>query len=203
MSSTLHSPTVGHVLAALVRNPWTRLIRNWNWKSAILSSLVRSSLFFVVNLDAGWHAAWRALLTELAYRGLSSGFFGAMTEAFRTATPRWLASCTAMLLLPAVGHSMEWVVHWWRETPHLAASVGASVAFTAFSTLFNLHAMRQGALIVGEGRDSLLQDLKRIPTLLVGFVLAGVQLGARLSGACLSRLRRTTRGAWSPANSAQ
>jgi hypothetical protein len=52
-------------------------------------------------------------------------------------------------------------------------SIAASVVFTALSTLFNLYAMRRGALIVGAGRGSLLEDLRRSPALLADFLLCG------------------------------
>ena len=66
---------------------------------------------------------------------------------------------------------MEFVVHWLRGTRNLVPSVTASVIFTALSTLFNLYAMRRGALIVGSGRGSLLEDLRRMPGLVLDFIL--------------------------------
>lgn len=175
MSSTLHSPTVGHVLAALVRNPWTRLIRNWNWKSAILSSLTRASVFGAVNLTAGRDAAILAMTTEFGFRATTSGFYGALTQAFRLAQPTWAASLTVMVVLPLCTHSLEFLVHWWRETPQLVASLLVSAVWTAFSTLFNLYAMRRGILVVGSGRGTLLDDLRAMPRLMVAFMVDGVR----------------------------
>jgi hypothetical protein len=54
----------------------------------------------------------------------------------------------------------------------LAASVAASLVFTAVSTLFTLFAMRRGVLIVGEGGGSLLSDLRRMPRLVLTFLTA-------------------------------
>src|SRR5258708_5004903 len=67
------APTVGAVLQGLLRHPAQNLIRRWNWKSAVLSSLLRSAIFFFTNLVAGWHAAMGALLAELALRAATSG----------------------------------------------------------------------------------------------------------------------------------
>ena len=47
----------------------------------------------------------------------------------------------------------------------------ASVCFTIFSTLFNLHAMREGVLLAGEGSGSLLADLRSIPRVILSLVL--------------------------------
>jgi hypothetical protein len=168
--------TVGQILAGLVRHPVPRLVRRWNWKSALLSSIVRSALFFWANLDAGAAAARAALLTELLLRGTTAGFYGALTQAFRPARPEWAGTLAALLVLPAASHLGEFGVHWLGGTPRLAASIGASVTFTVVSTAFNLFAMRRGALIVGAGSDSIWSDLRRTPRLLVAFV--GVGCGA-------------------------
>lgn len=168
-------PTVGQVLAAFVTRPGTTLLRRWNWKSAVLSSSSRSLIFLVANLSAGTTAAVRAFATELAYRGLTAGFYGAMTEAFRHATPRRQATVVAMVVIPGVAHVLEATVHWLQGTPNLGVSVAASLSMTGVTTLFNLFAMRRGALIVGEGRQSLVHDLIRMPALGGAFVRAIVR----------------------------
>jgi hypothetical protein len=157
------------------------VVRRWNWKAAVLSSIVRGLIFFSVNLVAGPRAAVAALITELAFRGVASGFYGALTEAFRYAEPEWAASLAALLLLPIFCHSLEFLVHLMRGTAKLRASVLASVCFTAISTLFNLYAMRRGALVTGKGGDTLGSDLKRMPRLVVSFLVAGPRAALRLS----------------------
>ena len=113
------------------------------------------------------------MLAEFVYRGVTSGFYGALTQAFRKAEPAWKASATVMVLLPLSSHSIELVVHVVRHTPHLRSSVISSVCFTAISTLFNLYAMRRGVLVTGAGAGSVASDMRRIPGLIGGFVAAG------------------------------
>jgi hypothetical protein len=115
-------------------------------------------------------AAIAATKTELVFRGVTSGFYGALTEAFREAEPPWAAAMTVMILLPVANHSVELLVHWMRGTQRLIPSIIASVILTAFSTLFNFYVMRRGVLIVGSGRHSLRTDLSRLPRLVVDFV---------------------------------
>jgi len=167
------SVPVLRVVHDLIHHPIETIARRWNWKSALLSSIVRGAIFFCVNLVAGWHAAFAALLTELTFRGVASGFYGALTEAFRFAEPEWAASLAVMILLPLTGHSVEFALHFLRGTAKLGASILASVSFTAVSTLFNLYAMRRGALVTGEGRQSLGADVKMMPRLVVSFLAAG------------------------------
>jgi hypothetical protein len=78
-----------------------------------------------------------------------------------------------MVVLPLANHSLEFLVHWLRGTPKLAASITASVIFTALSTSFNLYAMRHGVLTVGVKSKSLREDLGRLLPLLGQFLLAG------------------------------
>jgi hypothetical protein len=169
----MEPPTVGAILRGILRHPSRQLILRWNWKSALLSSLLRAAIFFFTNLVAGWHAALGAMLAELVLRSITSGFYGAITESFSEARPAWAATAAAMVALPLLAHSLEFLVHWLRGTPKLGSSIGTSVIFTGISTAFNLYAMRRGVLITNGKNKSLRDDLSQIPGLLLGFVLAG------------------------------
>lgn len=188
--------SIATVVTDLLRDPGRILLRGWNWKSAILSPLFRGSLFFLTNFSEGIEAASAALVTEFLFRAAFSGFYGAMTEAFRNARPRWAATLTVMALLPFANHSVELLVHWLRHTPALFESIVASMACTSISTAFNLFAMRRGVLIVGAQRQSLLSDLIRMPALILSFIwaifMAVRNLSVRAIAASCSGKRDTT-----------
>jgi hypothetical protein len=149
------------------------LIRRWNWKAALSSSIVRGLIFFFANLRSGWHAAAGAMLAEYLFRAATSGFYGSVTQQLSQVEPEWQGVVCAMVLLPAWSHSLEFLVHWLRHTPHLKTSVIASMSFTVVSTAFNHYAMRRGALVVGGERDSFLTDMRAMPRMIAGFVAAG------------------------------
>lgn len=165
--------TVGRVLRELCTNPYQYLIAQWNWKSAVFSSTCRAAMFFCTNLTAGWRAATGAMLAEFVYRALTAGFYGALTQAFRRAEPAWAAMLAAMVLLPFVSHSIELLIHLLRGTPNLVTSIAVSACWTAVSTSFNVYAMRRGALVVGQGSGSIMDDLRQVPALIGGFVASG------------------------------
>ncbi|HET8549013.1 MAG TPA: hypothetical protein VFL57_13445 [Bryobacteraceae bacterium] len=167
------APTPAQVLVSLVRHPYRNLIRRWNWKSGLSSALIRAAIFFSANVTAGLRAAVGAMVAELAYRAIISGFYGTVTEALRRAEPAWRTAVVAMVLLPSANHSIEFVIHWLRGTPNLRASIVASVCFTALSTLFNLYAMRRGVLIVGEERRTFIDDMRMMPRVIGSFVALG------------------------------
>lgn len=162
-------PSIGCVLRNLCRDPVRHFLHRWNWKSAVLSSLVRSTLFFVANIGAGLPAARSAFLTELVFRATTAGFYGALTQAFRDVRPVWSGTLAGMIVLPVTTHLLEFIVHYVRGTERLSESIALSVCFTALSTSFNLYAMRHGALTVGDGSQSLARDLRAVPRLLTGF----------------------------------
>lgn len=171
--------TVTEVLRTMWADPMELLVRRWNWKSALLSSLFRGLIFFFANLTAGLHAAVGALVAELCYRALTAGFYGSLTQLLSNASPAWAGTLTALVLLPLGSHSLELTVHFLRHTPKLAASLIGSVCFTTVSTLFHLYAMRRGALVVQTGACSLAEDLRRMPRLVLAFIVAGPVLAHR------------------------
>ncbi len=144
-------------------------LRQWHWKAALASALVRAALFFAVNLTEGLEAARGAALTEAMLRGLTSGFYGAVTARFRSVEPRWAATAAVSVLLPVVSHTVEFLVHFARGTEALVRSIAASALLTVLSTAFNLHLMRHGVLTVGAGSQSLVRDLRALPHLLLSF----------------------------------
>lgn len=179
--------TLGAALWQMARHPHEVLWRRWNWKSAITSSFVRGMVFLVANLPAGAGAALQAMAVELALRAMTAGFYGAITERFRSVRPRRHAMAAAVLLLPALAHSLELVVHFVNGTPRLAASLALSVALTIVSTSFNLFAMQRRVFIVGRGHRPLRDDLARVPRLLIEFAAA---IGRRLRSRSEVRARR-------------
>ena len=174
-------PNLTGVLFSFVRHPVHTLVRRWNWKSAVTSSIVRAALFFGVNLTAGPDAALAAFWTELVFRASTAGFYGAVTQGLSTVRPSWQGTLGAFVLLPVVNHSLEFLAHWMRGTEELGMSIFASVCFTAFSSVFHCFVMRRGLMTVGEGSQGLLADLAQMPRTLWLFVTAPIGLFGRLA----------------------
>jgi hypothetical protein len=162
--------TLNEALFRLVTRPVDLVVRRWNWKAAFFSSLIRGFIFLLANLAAGWRAAASAMLAEWLYRALTSGFYGAITQTLGETEPEWHGAIAAMILLPVSSHSLEFLVHWLRHTPHLKTSIISSMSFTVVSTLFNFYAMRRGTMVVGRNCPSLAQDLRAMPTVIGGFL---------------------------------
>ncbi len=176
MTSTARPvPPEGVPLLPVIRwacaHPIELFIRRWNWKSAMFSALFRGGIFFSINLKAGWRAAVGAMLAEFAWRTATSGGWGAVTQMLRKVKPEWQSVLGAMFVVPAISHGIEFTIHYTRGTPVLGRSIITSICFTQISNLFNLYAMRKGALIVGAEARPLGEDMKRVPALIGGFLL--------------------------------
>ena len=164
------------VLVSLTMNPYRHLVRRWNWKCALLSSICRGVLILLANLPAGRDSAAGAMVAEACYRALTSGFYSALTQSFRFARPVWVASAIPMILIPVISDGLEFVMHSLRGTQRLGATIAASLMFTAAVTLFELFAMRQGVLVMGYDSRPLVEDLKKIPKTFADFLKEGTQL---------------------------
>lgn len=165
--------TLRAALYRLYLNPGELLVRRWNWKAAVFSSLIRGIIFFFANLRSGPWAAASAMFAEWTYRAATSGFYGSITQALGETEPEWHGAAAAMIMLPAASHSLEFLVHWLRHTPHLKVSIISSMSFTVISTLFNVYAMRRGAMVVGHNSPTLAQDMRALPRIICGFLAVG------------------------------
>jgi hypothetical protein len=120
------------------------------------------------------------MAAEFVFRALTSGWYGSITQSFRRVLPAWKAVATLVPTLLLAQHSLELLVHWLRGTPRLAASIGASIAFTLISTIVNLALMREGTFTVGPESKSLIRDLAGLPRLIGGFFAALAACSKRL-----------------------
>jgi len=166
---TQHTTTLSLALMGFFRDPRNTLLRRWNWKSAVMSSLVRGAIFFSINVTHSFEAGVSAFITELVFRGSISGFYGAITQNLSYVRPIWKSALGALVLLPFANHVLEFIVHWSRGTEKLWESIIASVCFTALSSLYHVFIMRRGVMIVGDGSQSLLRDLAIAPKYAVLF----------------------------------
>lgn len=170
MPVAAQSVPLGRTLRALLQHPLV-LLRDWNWKAALFSALLRGALFFLTNLHAGRASAEKAMLVELVYGTAAAGLAGAVTQRLRHAVPRRYTALMVWLAVPAVMSAIQAMVHHALRTPRLRTGLIASFLFAAFATGFNWFAMSRGAFLTGEGR-SFSRDLLATPRLLWQFLTA-------------------------------
>lgn len=175
---------VGDVFRNLLRHPLQLIIR-WNWKSAVLAAIVRSSFYFTVYRASkeSWAVTLTAVGIELAFRFLTTGVAGAIVQSFRRATPEWVATVIISISLPTITHLIEFFTHYVQEKYYAdifapsannarQKTFAISVLFSVVSAMFNLYLMRRGVLLVGAGEETqtLRNDFKKIPFMISEFI---------------------------------
>jgi hypothetical protein len=162
------------------------VLRLWNWKSAILSVMLRVPIFAVATIRRGPEVVAGAILTETAVCALNAGWFAAVVQILRNRKPVWLVATVISVIVPLCGQVIEYAIHAWHQTPHRLAAVIVSTVFGAIASLFNWYAMKQGQMLVGGEGSSFASDLRTIPVLLYRFLLLGPRwLGKQLGGIAL------------------
>jgi hypothetical protein len=172
----------------MFRHPQQVLVL-WNWKNAVLSILLRGPIFFGAALRQGWKAALAAVLTESVFCALSAGFYGAVVQTLKDAEPQWLTGVFLTVVIPVIFQVLEYVLHWFRGTPHLRVAAIVSLLVGAISALFNWYAMRRGTLLVGRESSAFGRDVLRLPRLLLGFFAVLPRQIARKTKLYSSKLR--------------
>jgi uncharacterized membrane protein len=143
----------------------------WNWKSALLSIMLRVPVFVIATVRRGPEVIAGAVLTEAVVCAFNAGWYAAITQVLRNRKPVWLVATIITVVMPLSGQIVEYAVHAWHQTPHRIAAVIVSSVLGAISSLFNWYAMKQGTLLVGDERSSFVSDLRRFPLLLGRFFL--------------------------------
>jgi len=169
--------TVQGVVSRLLRHPFRSIILRWNWKSAILSAALRAPIFFFVYLfgENGLWLAVGAFAVQAALRLFMGGVNGAIIQSFRRVEPAWHALIAVPLVLASVSHLFEFMVQsiydYKTGVTGKGSAVAISVLVSVTSALFNLFAMRRGALLVkDDSQQSIWRDLWRMPRITLEFI---------------------------------
>ena len=165
-----NSRTIRGVCSDLLRHPFQSLILSWNWKAAIISSVLRAPIFFGAYLakGQGLKMAFGAMGVQFVFRALTGGTNGAIIQAFSKIEPAWHAVVTIPVVLTVFMHIGEWFLQAgfdkYYGTKGKTAAVTISILGSVISAVFNLFAMRRGLLLVkDESQQSFWRDIKQMP----------------------------------------
>jgi hypothetical protein len=176
-----NAPHFSVIAFGILRRP-QQLLLLWNWKNALLSLILRGPIFFFASVRQGPLSALAALFTESVFCVLSAGFYGAVVQTFKDAQPQWVTAIFLTVVMPVIFQVLEYLLHWFRGTPHLRVAAIVSLVVSAISALFNWYAMRRGTLLVGREGSGFGGDLRRLPRLFFGFLAAAFAGTVRAPG---------------------
>ena len=179
--SVLEPPPTPHrvidVFRELLRHPFTTMVLRWNWKAAVLSALLRAPIFFTAYAfkKEGITVAIGAMIAQMLCRIVFGGVNGSIIQSFSKVEPAWHAVLTVPIILATFSHLVEFVVQTiydeYTGVQGKGKAIAVSILISAISAIFNLFAMRRGALLVkDESEQPLWRDLKRMPWLAFEFI---------------------------------
>jgi hypothetical protein len=134
------------------------------------------------------HGRLSIVLVEMAYVALTAGLYAGMQQRALGIRSRRLGNLTVILGVPALAQIFDWLTHCASGTPAPPRALVAVCVYAAITALFHLHVMRSGAFLTGRTGRSFLDDFRRVPWLLAGFVLRPVVLFSALA----ARMTRAT-----------
>lgn len=170
--------TLSEAWGYLFRHP-ELFIKQWNYKGAVMSGLIRAPFFFVT-LSTGQEGSLKLGIAnasvQFIFRFLFGGIGGALIQALRLVEPPWKALLSILVVVPVISHLFEIGIQLAfasatsTEDKFLEAIL-RSICVSVFSALFTLYIMRKDVLIVGEGGSkSLFRDFAVFPRLIHDFL---------------------------------
>ena len=152
---------------------WTLLqtFACWNWKCALMSAAIRSLVYLAAMARSGPQARLALVAVEMAYVTLTAGLYAGMQQRALSLRSRFFGNLIIVVGVPGLAQFLDWLTH--RAVGPAApprAIVAASV-FTLVSALFHLHIMRRGVFLTGHTGRTLADDFRRMPRLVLDFVV--------------------------------
>lgn len=143
----------------------------WNWKCALMSAVVRSLLYGVAMMRGNGHERMVVIGVEMLYVTLTAGAYAGMQQWALRLRRRWLGDICIVILVPGLSQVLDWLAHRVVGAPAPARALTGAAVFTLISALFHRHVMRHGTFLTGDSESSMAEDFRRIPRLVVSFVV--------------------------------
>jgi hypothetical protein len=159
----------------------------WNWKCALLSATARSIVYTAAMAHSTLHCGLSVVLVEMGYVALTAGLYAGMQQKALGFRSRLLGNLTVVFGVPLLAQALDWLTHRAAGAPTPGKATVAVCVFAVVSALFHLHVMRRGAFLTGAQGRALIEDFRRMPRLMAGFVLEPVRF---LSGMAFRPARR-------------
>ncbi|MGA9668211.1 MAG: hypothetical protein WBQ94_03335 [Terracidiphilus sp.] len=153
----------------------------------MLSTAARSTVYLVAMMRANHsHTFLRAglpvVLVEIVYVTLTAGVYAGLQQRALSFRSRFLGDLTVVFAVPVLAQVLDWLTHRAAGAPAPGKATLAVCVFATVSALFHLHVMRRGVFLSGHRGRSLLDDFRRIPRLIAGFVATPVLALAAMIG---------------------
>lgn len=141
-----------------------------------MSATVRSLVYLAAMARSGAHGRFAVVAVEMAYVTLTAGLYAGMQQRALSLRSRFVGNLIIVVGAPGLAQYLEWLTHRAVGPAAPARAIIASCVFSFVSALFHLHVMRRGVFLTGDAGRTLADDFRRIPRLVLGFVLLPYEL---------------------------
>lgn len=138
-----------------------------------MSATARSVVYLAAMSRKSFAGSLAVVLVEIAYVSLTAGIYAGMQQRALSLRSRWLGNLIITVGVPGLAQVLDWAAHQVSGAVVTGRATLAVCVFAVLSALFHLHVMRQGAFLTGTGR-SLVDDFRRMPLIVVGFIMRPV-----------------------------
>jgi len=155
-----------------------------------MSATARSLVYLAAMARSGLRGGFSIVLVEMIYVTFTAGLYAGLQQRALGFRSRTLGNLTVVFGVPVPAQILDWLTH---RAAGAAAPGRATLMvciFAIVSALFHLHVMRRGVFLTGRAGLSFLNDFRRMPRLIAGFVVAPAvflsSLSTRLARAAAS-----------------
>jgi len=147
----------------------------------LLSAAVRSLVYLSAMTRSGSQGRLALVAVEIAYVTLTAGLYAGMQQRALAFRSRQLGNLVIAIGVPTLAQFLDWLTHRAVGPAAPPKALFAVCTFTLISALFHLHIMRRGVFLTGQAGRTLADDFRRMPRLLLGFILRPIALLSALN----------------------
>jgi len=132
---------------------------------------MRSLIYLAAMARSGPHGRLGVVAVEMAYVTLTAGLYAGMQQRALALRSRFLGNLIVVVGVPGLAQFFDWLTHRAVGPAAPPRAILAASIFTLVSALFHLHVMRRGVFLTGHTGRTLADDFRRMPRLVLDFVL--------------------------------
>ncbi|MGO9936193.1 MAG: hypothetical protein ACLPH3_00840 [Terracidiphilus sp.] len=147
-----------------------------------MSATMRSLVYLAAMARSGPHGRLAVMAVEIAYVTLTAGIYAGMQQRALAFRSRLLGNFVVAVGVPGLAQLLDWLAHRAVGPDAPPKALFAVCVFTLLSALLHLHVMRRGVFLTGNAGRTLADDFRRLPRLVLGFVLRPLALLSAFNG---------------------
>lgn len=136
-----------------------------------MSAVVRSLVYLGAMAHSRQHGSLTIALVEMAYVTATAGLYAGLQQRALAIRSHLLGNLCIVVAVPGLAQLLDWLTHRAVGPAAPARALVAVCVFTLLSALFHLHVMRRGVFLTGAAGRTLADDFRRIPRLVLAFLM--------------------------------